>query len=261
MRLLIKIGSACISTGDLIDYTWLRGKVKEIASLCRNGSEVIIVSSGAVAAGMEIKNLSMRPNNTLQLQLLAGMGQIRLMKYYKDFFKDEGIYIAQVLLTHHNFATPQEEDTIREIMNTYLQEGTVPIINENDLVNKEELDYKRKFSDNDILAALVAVRLRVDLAVILTDVDGLYRGDPKTVSDAALIEKVDRLDEQVKSMASRKTNTLGLGGMDSKVKAAEIVTQSGIDLIVANGKYPLLSILQNKVKRTFFSGCATGSSS
>jgi glutamate 5-kinase len=252
MRILIKIGSALISRGSRINYRWLHGKVREIAALAHAGEQVALVTSGAVAAGMEIRGLTKRPRETLQLQLLSGMGQIRLMKFYKDLFKRHGIQIAQVLLTHHNFSTQNEERTIREIMEAYLAQGTIPIVNENDMVNKEEVEAQPVFSDNDILAALVAVRLRAQRLLILTDVDGLYQANPKQNSHVALIEEVAEIDRRIEQMAARETNPLGLGGMASKVRAAKMAGEQGIETIVANGRYRLADILAHRVPRTVF---------
>jgi len=258
MKIVIKFGSALISGSGRINYQWLERKVEEIAGLHKQGCQPIIVSSGAVAAGMEIENLTHSPKETLELQLLAGEGQVRLMKHYKDLFMVHSIFVAQVLLTHHNFAKKAEIETIKQIMNAYLEKRTIPIINENDLVNKEEFEYERVFTDNDILAALVATLLKVDLAVILTDVDGLYLGDPKENRDARLIEEVESIDAGIIRMASKATNPLGLGGMSSKVKAAAMITSAGINTIVANGRYGMSDILANRVKRTLFKGLQKG---
>jgi glutamate 5-kinase len=254
MRILIKIGSAQISKGSKIHYSWLRSKVREIAALYKQGSEIILVSSGAVAAGMEVEKITERPSDILKLQLLSGEGQIRLMKYYKDYFKPYKIIVAQILLTHHSFAIDEEKKSIIQIIDAYLKQGTIPIINENDLVCKEELEYKRMFSDNDILTAIVGTAVNADLVIILTDVDGLYKGNPKTDLNAELIENVNMPDNSIKEMASAETNNLGLGGMLSKVQAAEILTKSGINVLVANGKYKLTDIIQNRVNRTVFTG-------
>ncbi|MFP4362223.1 MAG: glutamate 5-kinase, partial [Spirochaetia bacterium] len=242
MKILIKAGSALISRNNRIDYFWMADKVKEISALHAAGHEVTIVSSGAVAAGMEVCGISERPKDTLELQLLSGIGQTRLIKYYKDLFKMKDIFISQVLLTHHNFASVKEEQTIIEILNTYMQRGMVPIINENDLINKEELEGTGYFSDNDILAALVACNLKVDLAILLTDVDGLYQLDPKQVADVNLLEEIHEIDEEIRGMVSNGKSRLGLGGMQSKLKAAEMVTKAGIDTIVANGNYDVRKI-------------------
>lgn len=252
MRIVLKIGSALISRGPRIDYRWMRRKVREIAALHRGGHDIVIVSSGAVAAGMEIEGVVRRPVETLRLQLLAGVGQIKLMKYYKDYFKRERLVVAQVLLTHHNFSTGAERAAVETIMNAFLSEGTIPVVNENDLVNKEELEYRRTFTDNDILAALVAVCLNVDLAILLTDVDGLYRGDPKQDAGAVLIERIPRIDGSIRRLASRETNALGLGGMSSKIRAAELMTRRGIDVIVAGGRRKLSDVIENRVKRSLF---------
>jgi glutamate 5-kinase len=252
MRICLKIGTALISRGNRLSYRWLRAKVREIASLHREGSEIVIVSSGAVAAGMEISGLESRPTQTLQLQLLSGMGQIRLMKYYRDYFKPEGIRVAQVLLTHHNFASRNEEATIREIMEAYFRERVIPIVNENDMINKEEVEFKPVFTDNDILAALVAVRVKAELLLILTDVNGLYQGNPKQDSRAKLVEEVELIDRRVEQMAARESNPLGLGGMASKVRAARMTAAEGIDTIVANGRFALQEVLDRKTPLTLF---------
>lgn len=257
MRILIKIGSAQISKGSKIHYQWLKSKVREIAELHKKGDEIILVSSGAVAAGMEVENLDTRPGDVLKLQLLSGEGQIRLMKYYKDYFKPYKIIVSQILLTHHSFAIEEEKKSIIQIIDAYLKQKTIPIINENDLVCKEELEYKRMFTDNDILTAIVGTAVKTDLVIILTDVDGLYKGNPKTNSHAELIEKVNIFNSDIKEMASSETNSMGLGGMLSKVQAAEILTKAGINVLVANGKYKLTDIIQNKVKRTSFTGKIT----
>ena len=252
MRICIKIGTALISRNNRLSYRWLKGKVREIAALQKQGDEIAIVSSGAVAAGMEIAGQRSRPTETLELQMMSGMGQIRLMKYYKDYFKPEGIHVAQILLTHHNFASKTEETTVREIMEVYLRAGIIPIVNENDMINKEEVEFKPVFTDNDILAALVAVRIKARLLLILTDVDGLYQGNPKQEHRAKFIDEVQLIDRRIEQMAAKESNPLGLGGMASKVRAAKMVASHGIDTIVANGRYPLDQVLDKKVSRTLF---------
>ncbi len=256
MKLLVKIGSALISRDHRIDHSWLKIKVDEISSLYREGVQPIIVSSGAVAAGMELRSMRHRPSDTVSLQMLSGMGQIRLSKYYKDLFKEKYIFTAQLLLTHHNFDNESEVATVTEIINRCLDEGVVPIINENDMVNKEEFDSEGTFTDNDILAAFVASSVKVDKALILTNVDGLYNSNPHK-KDAGgspeLIRRVDKIDESIVAMAASGKSDLGLGGMRSKIRAAEMITSAGIETIVANGNYSIIDILENKVPSTVFS--------
>jgi glutamate 5-kinase len=252
MRICIKIGTALISRGNRLNYRWLKGKVREIAALQNRGNEIVIVSSGAVAAGMEIAERTVRPTETLELQMMSGMGQIRLMKYYKDYFKPENIRVAQILLTHHNFSSRNEEATIRQIMEAYLHAGIIPIVNENDMINKEEVEFKPVFTDNDILAALVAVRINAELLLILTDVDGLYQANPKQDRRVKFVEEVERIDRCIEQMAAKGANPLGLGGMASKVQAAKMVAAHGIDTIVANGRYPVDDVLAKKAPGTRF---------
>jgi len=252
MRILIKIGSALTNRNNKFNYGLIKEKVKEISQLHKENNEILIVSSGAVACGMEIEKLNERPREALKLQLLSGEGQAILMKRYGELFENENIRIAQVLLTHHNFDTKDEKEVIINILNAYLKQKIIPLINENDLVNKEELEDNKLFPDNDILAALVAKEIKADLVIILTDVNGLYKSNPKINSNSELIEEVKNIDNNIKKMAQKETNSLGLGGMYSKVIAAEMLTKSGINMIIANGNLKIKDILENKVKRTLF---------
>lgn len=254
MRIVVKIGSALISRGHRINYNWIGDKIKEIATLMKEGHQVVLVSSGSVAAGMEVRNIKDRPKETLELQLLAGQGQVKLMEFYRNWFRDESIFVAQILVTHHNFATSKEKQSVHNIIEAYLERGILPILNENDLVNKEELDYQRLFSDNDILSSLVAKEMEADLLVMLTDVDGLYNGNPKKDDHAELIKVVDTIDDKIREMATPETNSLGLGGMISKVTAAQTCTAAGIDTIVASGHRNLSGIISGSEPRTLFKG-------
>jgi glutamate 5-kinase len=251
MRILIKIGSALTNEGNKFNYSLIEKKVNEISKLYKN-NELILVSSGAVACGMELDKLEERPKDSLKLQLLSGEGQIKLIGNYRKLFEKKDIRVSQVLLTHHNLDTEKERKAITDILNAYLGEKIIPIINENDLINKEELESKKLFTDNDILAALIARDMKVDRALILTDVDGLYDNNPKTNGNSHLIETVLKVTPKIKRMASKGTNNLGLGGMYSKVLAAEILTKAGIETIIANGNYNIEDIMSNRVKRTLF---------
>ena len=254
MRILIKFGSSLTSKNNKFNQELIKQKVQEISDLHKKGNEIIIVSSGAVACGMEINSLVSRPKETLKLQLLSGEGQVLLMNYYKQFFDKEKIKISQVLLTHHNLDTSEEKTAIVNILNSYLTEKIIPIINENDLINKEEFEKNKLFTDNDILAALVAKEMKVDLLVLLTDVDGLFSSNPKNSSEVNFISEAPVITDEIKAMASKETNSLGLGGMYSKVLAAEMMANEKIDTIVANGNKNLIEVLENKARRTLFKG-------
>ncbi len=253
MRYLVKIGSALIADNHKINYDWLTEKILEMKKIIKSGDQIILVSSGAVASGMEIHSLKKRPKDITKLQLLSGQGQVELIKFYKDEFSKANIFVGQVLLTHHNFANKKEEENISSILNSFLDEGVVPIVNENDMINKEELDYTRTFTDNDILAALVAKCAKVDKVILLTDVDGLYPVDPKRAgTEIEIIKEVKDIDENIFSMASKDTNSFGLGGMYSKVTAAKMLKEANIETVVANGKYSIQDIISNRVDCTVF---------
>ncbi|MDP7115981.1 MAG: glutamate 5-kinase [Candidatus Woesearchaeota archaeon] len=253
-RILIKIGTSTITKNHKLNLNWIKQKTEEIARLKNKGKEIIIISSGAVGAGMEVEKISERPKNALSLQLLSGKGQVRLMKIYTDLFKPYRIQTAQVLLTHYNFDTAEEVKNIKEVVNAYLKNHTIPIINTNDVVTKEELLLRSKnvFTDNDELAALVAENLNVDLLVMLTDVDGLCTLDPRKNTCYELIPVVEQFTKEIEDMASKEGSIMGTGGMLSKIMTAKKVGKKGILTIVANGKQKVQDILDNKVKRTLF---------
>lgn len=259
MKILVKIGSALISDGPRVRLPWLAQKVWEIAALAGEGHSFLVVSSGAVAAGMELQGLTVRPRDVTQLQLLSGIGQVRLMTYYKDLFREWNIPVAQILLTHHNFASDRERSTVTHIIHAYLRDGVIPVVNENDMVDKEEFDYQKSFSDNDILAALVGASLGVDLAVLLTDVDGLYAADPKKGDDVTLISEVPRVTAEVEAMAGTEGSALGLGGMSSKVAAARRLTEAGIPTLIASGNYALADVINRRSPATSFLAQPRGS--
>jgi glutamate 5-kinase len=258
MTILLKIGSALISDGARIRFPWLAQKVWEMAALIEQGHRFVVVSSGAVAAGMELQGIKERPKDVLELQLLSGIGQVRLMKYYKDLFRERGISVAQILLTHHNFATDRERETITQIASAYIGKAVVPIINENDMVDKEEFDYHKSFSDNDILAALVGVNLHVDTAILLTDVDGLHVADPKQDENADLIHTVEQVTPEIEALAGSKRSALGLGGMGSKLAAARTLTEAGVPAIIASGRHPLADIVGGTSPATRFQAQRVG---
>ena len=252
MRILVKIGSALISDGPRIRFPWLAQKVWEIAALVQEGHSFLIVSSGAVAAGMELQGITVRPSDVLELQQLSGIGQVRLMTYYKDLFREWTVPVAQILLTHHNFASD------RRARHDHLYRQLLPRAGRGSGGQRERhgqqggVRLPASFSDNDILAALVGVNVGVDLAVLLTDVDGLYAADPKKDETVSLIEEVERVTPEIEAMASREGNSLGLGGMSSKVLAARRLTEAGIPALIASGRHPLADVVNRTAPSTRF---------
>ena len=219
-RIVVKVGSAILTTENGIDQDVVDNLAKEIAFLRDSGREVILVSSGAVAAGK--KKLHFKDElevSIKQKQALAAIGQSQLMHDYDEAFERYGYNIAQILLTHSDLSHRTRYLNVRNTILTLFKFGVIPIINENDTVSTEEL----KFSDNDNLGALLANLIEADMFICLTDVDALYDCNPITHPDAKAIYTVSEVDDKIQSMVGHSKSLLGTGGMGSKIKAAQMV--------------------------------------
>ena len=248
-RLVVKLGTGVLTDSrkrpDPLQFTQL---VAQIAALRAAGKEVVIVTSGAVGAGMGALGFDRRPSSLAELQACAAIGQSKLMAMYESLFRHYEVGIAQVLLTHDDLADHTRHLNARNTLITLLKGGLVPIINENDAVSVTEL----KFGDNDRLSALVASLLPADLLVILTTADGLIQNFGK--SDAKLLDVVEKIDGLVESMAGGTSSATAVGGMATKIQAAKIVVRSGIPLVIASGKKfdALTRILSGQSEGTLF---------
>lgn len=232
-RVVVKVGSAILTTEDGIDHEVVDNLAKEIAFLRDTGREVILISSGAVAAGK--KKLHFKDElevSIKQKQALAAIGQSQLMHDYDEAFARYGYNIAQVLLTRADLSHRTRYLNVRNTLLTLFKFGIVPIINENDTVSTEEL----KFSDNDNLGALVANLIEADMFICLTDVDALYDSNPSTHSNAKAIYTVSEVDDTILSMAGHSKSLLGTGGMRSKISAAKMVAAGGGSSFIGPGK-------------------------
>lgn len=230
-RLVIKFGTGVLTDGrKQIDPAQLEQLVAQVAVQRKAGKEIILVTSGAVGAGMGALGYEKRPHELAELQACAAVGQSRLMSHYAEIFAKHDLHVAQVLLTHEDLEHHERHLNARNTLVTLLAHGVIPIINENDAVSFTEI----KFGDNDKLSALVASLLPADLLVILTTVDGVVenfgKANPKTIPT---IEKIDRT---IESLAGGTTSETAVGGMKSKIEAAKIVVRSGIPLVIASGK-------------------------
>jgi glutamate 5-kinase len=230
-RIVVKLGTGVLTDRrKQIDPAQLGQLVTQIATLRKAGKEIVIVSSGAVGAGMGVLDYEKRPTDLAELQACAAVGQPRLMANYSELFAKHDLHVAEVLLTHDDLEHHDRHLNARNTLVTLLRRGIVPIINENDAVSAAEI----KFGDNDKLSALVASLLPADLLVILTTVDGVLenfgKADPKTIS------AIERIDEGVEKIAGGTTSETAVGGMKSKIEAAKIVVRSGIPLVIASGK-------------------------
>lgn len=243
-RIVFKFGTNALSTnnGDLA-LSRLYSFMEDIAALRAQGKEVMIVTSGAVGVGKRRLGLTSAPDVVSLKQACAAVGQISLMKLYEDGFKQLGVVAAQVLLTEDDFSHRSRYLSLRDTLNRLLELGCIPVINQNDTVSTNELrGYKEKgvnvcFSDNDKLSALVASGMDADLLCVMSDVDGLYNGDPRKDKNAKLIDVVKGVTPEIEALGFCASSR-GRGGMKTKLEAAKVVTRSGAAMIIAYGKKP-----------------------
>ncbi|MBI3092191.1 MAG: glutamate 5-kinase [Candidatus Tectomicrobia bacterium] len=234
-RLVLKVGSAVLTGGKgKLDVPFLRGLAGQVAAARQAGYEVVLVSSGAIAAGRGALGLPEGARSIPEMQAAAAVGQSSLIGLYARCFTRHGLTVAQLLLTHDDFSDRQRYLNARNTLQTLLAYGAVPIINENDTVSVEEI----KFGDNDTLSALVASLLDADLLLMLSDVEGLYSADPRANADARLISRVRSITPQMLESASVRANAVGRGGMRAKLEAAKRATRAGIRCMVINGRPP-----------------------
>ena len=233
-RWVIKIGSAVLTdNGQGLNKASIERLAQSVIALRADGAEVIIVSSGAVAAGLARLNMTLRPSALDQLQAAAAVGQSSLVQAYEAAFAPSGDLCAQILLSHDDVRSRERYLNARATLQTLLSQGVIPIVNENDTVVTDEI----RFGDNDTLAALVANLIDADLLVMLTDQAGLFNTDPRATPDAQLITEADAHDTTLDKMVSEGT-ALGRGGMISKLRAARLAARSGTLAIIADGREP-----------------------
>lgn len=231
-RLVVKVGSAVLSKGDsALHQATLERIARELVWLRKKGYQVVLVSSGAILAGMDRLGLTERPGSIPLKQAAAAVGQSLLMRRYEEIFAPYGQKLGQLLLTQDDFRSRHRYLNARNTLFTLLHLGVLPVINENDTVAVEEI----RFGDNDHLSALVATLLGADLLVILTDLDGLYTADPRKDPNAKLVHEVPRRSASLHFWADESGTGLGTGGMVTKVKAARAAAATGVPTIIANG--------------------------
>ena len=245
MRLVIKVGTSTLAhaTGKL-NIRLTSELCRVISDLKNAGNEVVLVSSGAIGMGVGKLGLSQKPADIPTKQAAAAVGQCELMYTYDRLFNEYNHTVAQILLTGSDFTANDRHENFNNTIRRLLDLGALPIINENDTIATEEI----KVGDNDTLSALVAVSVKADLLVILSDVNGLYSADPHKDKNATLIKEVRTLDEQTLALAGEAGSSLGTGGMKTKLSAAKICTDGGCDMIIANGENPeiLYEIVEGK---------------
>ena len=251
-KIVIKIGSNTLAKADgTTNIDFMLDFAAQCAQLIKQGKQIILVSSGAQVAGVSTTKEWARKKDVHYRQALCAIGQVELMHQWRKAFQQQGLHIGQLLLTKDDFENEHRSLNIRNTLFTLVDEGVVPIINENDSVSFDEI----KIGDNDNLSALTAILWSADMLVLFSDIDGVYSDNPKTNKDARLIESVTSIPELRKSIKIGETNSFGTGGIETKLQAAEKVNEYGIQMLLTNGgrEKALTGLLEDGAKGTLFS--------
>lgn len=255
-RMVIKVGTSTltneIGNSNLRSFDELALVLSDIQNM---GNEVILVSSGAIAIGTQKMHLKEKPAELRMKQAAAAVGQCENMFLYDKFFGYYNKIIAQILLNAADIRDEEKKENLANTFETLLEQGIIPIVNENDSVSYTEIESEEKlFGDNDMLSAVVAVLCKADKLIILSDIDGFYDKDPRLSKQAKLISRVEKIDETTYALAGGAGSRRGTGGMKTKLQAADIATAQGIDVIVMNGKHPasLYDIIKGEKVGTLF---------
>lgn len=232
---VVKVGSSTVTGADgRVDRGYLASLADQVRALTEDDYSVVVVTSGAIAAGFETLHFAERPTDMPTLQATAAVGQVLLVDAYREIFGERGMTIGQVLITRHEVGHRQQYVHACETLERLLELGVVPIVNENDTTAVEEI----RFGDNDYLAALIGMMVHADLVVLLTDIEGLYSSDPRTDADARLLERVEAVTEEHLASACGPGSGVGSGGMTTKLEAARALMKAGIPMVVCDGRRP-----------------------
>ena len=255
MRIVVKVGTSTLAhaTGRL-NIQRMERLCRVLSDLKNAGHEIILVSSGAIGMGVGKLNLPGRPADMPSKQAAAAVGQCELMYTYDKQFTEYSHTVAQLLLTGEDIKSEQRRRNVRNTLSRLLELGALPIINENDAVATDEIGVENTIGENDSLSAIVAAAIGADLLILLSDIDGLYDGDPRKNPDAKLIPTVETVDERIIALGGGSGSSLGTGGMATKLLAAQIAVGAGCEMVIANGEKPelLYDIVAGKPIRTRF---------
>ncbi|MCC8104244.1 MAG: glutamate 5-kinase [Clostridiales bacterium] len=255
-RIVVKVGTSTLT--NEIGNSNLR-KFEDLALILSDihnmGNEVVLVSSGAIAVGIQKMHLKEKPAELRMKQAAAAVGQCENMFLYDKFFGYYNKIVAQILLNADDMVVEEKKENLANTMEALLEQGIIPIVNENDSVSYNEIESEEKiFGDNDMLSAVVAILCKADKLVILSDIDGFYDKDPRLSKSAKLISRVEKIDDSTYALAGGAGSRRGTGGMKTKLQAADLATAQGIDVIVTNGKNPkvLYDIINGEKVGTLF---------
>ena len=260
-KIVVKVGTSTLThEGGKLNFRSFDALARVLSDIQNMGNEIILVSSGAIAVGAGKLQLKERPTVLSLKQAAAAVGQCELMHLYDKFFGEYGKMVAQILLTGEDVDSPEKKQNLINTFNSLLEMNIIPIVNENDSVSYAEIEADNEehkvFGDNDTLSAVVAVLCGADKLVLLSDIDGLYDGNPNENPEARLIREVRVIDSEIRSLAGGAGSNRGTGGMITKLQAAELATEHGIDMYIANGSTPeiLYDIASGKPAGTLFVG-------
>ncbi|MDD2441205.1 MAG: glutamate 5-kinase [Clostridiaceae bacterium] len=254
-KVVIKVGTSTIThENGRFNLNNLEHLCRSIANQMNQGKEIILVSSGAIGVGVGRLHLKQKPKVMREKQAVAAVGQCELMNMYSRLLSDYHYVVAQILLTKDDIDDPVTRENICNTFQALLEREILPIVNENDTVSTREIYHNGTFGDNDMLSAIVARLVGADLLIILSDIDGLYDKDPHEHADAALISTVAKIDDTIEAAAGGEGSNRGTGGMRTKLNAARIANEAGIDAVIANGSVSRIvdDVLEGRERGTLF---------
>lgn len=257
-RIVVKVGTSTLThdSGEL-NFHSFDSLARVLADIANIGIEVVLVSSGAIAVGASKLRMAERPTELRYKQAAAAVGQCELMHLYDKFFGEYGKTVAQILLTGEDIEDEKKKENLVSTFNALLEMGIIPIVNENDSVSFTEIESEHKiFGDNDTLSAIVSLLVEADSLVLLSDINGLYETDPRVDPEARLIREVRVLNDEIREVAGGAGSKRGTGGMITKLQAAELAMENGIDMVITNGRNPeqLYDIVAGESAGTLFVG-------
>ena len=252
MRIVVKVGTSTLAhPGGRLNIRNVEELVKVLSDLKNAGHEIILVSSGAIGMGIGKLNMDRSHMDMPAKQAAAAVGQCELMHTYDTLFLKYSHTVGQILITSEDIEDSERRSNFQNTMKTLLKFGALPVVNENDTVATTEIN---SVGDNDTLGAIIAKTIDADILILMSDIDGLFTADPNRNPDARLIETVDEITKEIEAFAGDACSELGTGGMATKIGAAQMVTESGCDMVIINGNYPdkLYDIVEGKSAGTLF---------
>ncbi|MDD6979907.1 MAG: glutamate 5-kinase [Firmicutes bacterium] len=252
MRIVVKVGTSTLAhPGGRLNIRNVEELVKVLSDLKNAGHEIILVSSGAIGMGIGKLNMDRSHMDMPAKQAAAAVGQCELMHTYDTLFLKYSHTVGQILITSEDIEDSERRSNFQNTMKTLLKFGALPVVNENDTVATTEIN---SVGDNDTLGAIIAKTIDADILILMSDIDGLFTADPNRDPDARLIETVEEITKEIEAFAGDACSELGTGGMATKIGAAQMVTESGCDMVIINGNYPdkLYDIVEGKSAGTLF---------